>query len=237
MPFLTKAQKDQMKKMASFAFVGVESCTVALKNAKRGTCMRAGGDGTVVEAKCGVADAFKNRQAFAISGGNLMQRSVDDKGFHMRKVWINTAVNSGVASTTVTPDLKAANNNMFKAIQTMVTTYAQAGWAWDAAKRRFRYGNGKCLASPTGAGRLSSSAKKKLADRMTEITLREQQLMRTVKNLVNARTELQSLQQETQSIVAKLAADKTSYYCGSRPARLAPIRSGRRCRLAPPCGR
>ncbi len=41
---------------------------------------------------------------------------------------------------------------------------------------RFRYGNGKCLASPSGKGRLSSSQKKKLTDRLKKIVQREQQL-------------------------------------------------------------
>lgn len=212
MPFLTKAQKDMMKKLSSFAFVGVESCTVALKNSKRGTCMRVGGDGTVVEANCGVADAFKNRQAFAISGGNLMQRSADDKGFHIRKVWIDAAVDQSTASTQATPDLKAAGNNVLKAIQTMVKTYAEAGWAWDAAKSRFRYGNGKCLAAPTGKGRLSSSAKKKLADRIKAIVVRKQQLMPKRAISSEARVELESLQKKTVTIKRKLAADKASYH-------------------------
>jgi hypothetical protein len=206
MPFLSKAQRTQMAKVASFGQIGVESCAVVMKSAQKNTCMQVNSAGNIHLAKCNLANAFNVNQAFSLSGGKLVQRAHDAKGTHLRKVWIDAAVNASFPSTRVTPNLAAAKNNVTKAVQDTFKAYGKSGFAFDGRHGILQYNRdaGKCVSVPTGKGQLSASAMKKLQGQLQKLIVSIPTLVGQSTRNAKARKQLQTNQTKISQIQAKI---------------------------------
>jgi len=212
-PLLPDALKKQMKAVASFAQVGVESCPVVYKNTKSNACIKVTGNGQLTASTCKAVGALKNGQAFGLNRGQLMHRSWETDGYAIKKVWIDAAVDTTVASTNATPNLAAAKNNVIKAMQKLATDYGKARWQWNATNRQFRYANSskQCLAAPTGKGRLTSSAIKKMKSRQKTIQKEVTKLIPKIISDTSARKKMEKLQKEADGINKKFVAHNKSY--------------------------
>ena len=159
-------------------------------------------------AKCNQADAINANQAFSISGGKLVQHHFENNKYSIKKVWIDSAKNSNLPAISVTPDLKAAGNNINKAIQDLMAAYVKSGFSYDSDKHTIKYNNdsGKCIIAPDGKGKLSSGDKKNLQTQFATLQLQLQGLM-SVPPPQQKSSQIKKLQKQQADISAKLTAD------------------------------